>query len=283
MKGLLLHCGASAITRSELAVLPVPEPMGPRHHIRPFIEDVELITDELFRIGMPVKDEGFGVTVGDDGVPRQFFGLMEVEADGVRDHGIMVGVRGSYNQTLPRGVAIGSRVLVCDNLSFSGEIEIKTKQTLDIDSRIRQLLSEAFDGVPGLVRNQDKRFDQYREIRIGQTVGNSLLTDLLRQGVLTSQQLATAIKEWDEPRHPEHAENGWSVWRLHNAVTEAIKPNGRGNAVRRNWARTITLTSVLDAEVQRRVENQALRNHQRIVNQDGQTVGMLREPWRLTR
>nr|MBS0019438.1 hypothetical protein [Gammaproteobacteria bacterium] len=48
----------------------------------------------------------------------------------------MVGLRGSYDQTLPRGLAVGSRVFVCDNLAFSGEVTIKTKQTTFIGQRL---------------------------------------------------------------------------------------------------------------------------------------------------
>lgn len=249
MKGLMLHCGAEAIDRDTLGSLRLPQPKGNRHYIRPFIEDVDMIDDLLYDVGMPIKDEAFGVTLDDEGMPKQFFGLLEVGSD-KDDHGLMVGLRGSYDQTLSRGIAVGSRVFVCDNLCFSGEIEIKTKQTLDIDRRIGSLLRDAIEDVPSLVQRQDNRFEQYRLTRIGQTVGNSILTDMVRTGVLNASQIGRALTEWDKPSHDEHAEDGWSLWRLHNAVTEALKPtNGANNALRRNWDRTIKLTEMLDGAV----------------------------------
>lgn len=252
MNGLLLHCGAEALDRDTLASLRMPKPMGTRHAIRPFIEDVDTIDSLLYNIGMPIKDEAFGVTVDEaTGLSKQFFGLLEVESD-KHEHGLMVGLRGSYDQTLARGIAVGSRVFVCDNLAFSGEIEVKTKQTLNIDARIKELLKDAIYEVPEMVSKQDGRFERYKLARIGQTVGNSLLTDMVRTGVLNASQIGRALKEWDKPSHEEHAEDGWSLWRLHNAVTEALKPtNNNANALRLNWGRTIGLTEVLDAAQQR--------------------------------
>ena len=46
------------------------------------------------------------------------------------------------------------------------------------------------------------------------------------QGAFTAAQLGRAIQQWDEPSHPEHAEDGHTVWRLFNAATEALKPTG---------------------------------------------------------
>jgi hypothetical protein len=258
MNGLMLHTGAKALSgRDELASLPVGKPMGSRHAIRPFIDDVMTVTEQLAKIGMPVVNESFGVTRGEDGVPKQFFGLMECKDERTyteRDHGLMIGLRGSYDQTLPRGMAIGGRVFVCDNLCFSGEITVKTKQTLDIDARIADMLRDAISRVPQFVAHQDRRFDNYKHVEIGQTVGNSMLTDLVRIGALNASQIGVALKEWDNPRHAEHAQHGWSLWRLHNACTEALKPaNKDTNAVQRNWGRTIQLTDMLDREVEHRL------------------------------
>jgi hypothetical protein len=250
MNGLMLHCGAKAINKAELATLPLAAPMGPRHAIRPFAEDVEIVTDRLTALGLPIAQEAYGVTKDADGTPKQFFGLIEVEDGDDRGHGVMVGLRGSYDQTLPRGLAIGSRVFVCDNLAFSGQVTFKTKQTLDIDARIRAMLETAVNQVPAMSAAQDKRFESYRHIEVGQTVGNSMLTDLVRKGVINASQIGVALQEWDSPRHAEHAEDGWSLWRLHNAVTESLKPsNADTNAVQRNWGRTIGLTEYLDEAV----------------------------------
>lgn len=80
--------------------------------------------------------------------------------------------------------------------------------------------------------------------------GDHYLMELVRNGALTPSVLGTALREWDQPRHEEHAEQGYSVWRLHNAVTEAIKPTpSRQDALGATWQRTRKLTSFLDEKI----------------------------------
>lgn len=70
---------------------------------------------------------------------------------------------------------------------------------------------------------------------------------MVRRDILNPSQLGKAIAEWDTPSHAEHAEQGFSIWRLQQAVTEAIKPsNPDRNAIPATWNRTIKLTGFLD-------------------------------------
>jgi hypothetical protein len=55
------------------------------------------------------------------------------------------------------------------------------------------------------------------------------------------------LQEWDEPSHEEHAEDGYSMWRLYNAITEAIKPINRDrNAVPATWDRTMQIDPLFE-------------------------------------
>lgn len=251
MKGLMIHCGAQGVDRAELAQLPVPKAKGPRHVVRPFIEDVEMVTDYMKTEGIRIKDEAFGVMYkkGTD-VPVRFFGVMQVHIKGFgrdKDYGLLVGLRGSYNQSLPRAIAVGSRVFVCDNLAFSGEVEIKTKQTLNVARCMPRLLQEAIAQVPYMAEHQSRRFEAYHNVTIEQQAGDATLVELVRLGVLNPSQMGKAVNEWDAPSYEQHAAEGLSVWRLQNAVTEAIKPaNEERAAIPTAWRRTQTLTGVLD-------------------------------------
>lgn len=251
MPGLMLHAGANAIDRMNLAALPIPQPRGSRHFVRPFIDDVELVTDYLAHVGLTVKDEAFGVKFKDE-APTQFFGVMEVTPKVLEgefipgDFGLMLGLRGSYDESLPRGLAVGSRVFVCDNLAFSGEVTVRTKQTLNVNKRIPALLQRAIGEVPALVSAQNRRFEAYKNTTFQPRWGDAALVEMLRLGVLNSNTIQRAVKEWDEPSHEEHLEGGRTVWALHNAVTEAIKPTeGRANILPA-WDKTTKLTKFLD-------------------------------------
>lgn len=247
---LILHCGAGAIDINELRELPVPAPMGNRHVIRPFHEDVDLIKERMENLGAYVEEEGFGVKWKGD-FPAQFFGLMAVRFSGIEtddSYQVLVGLRGSYDQSLPRGIAIGSRVTVCDNLAFSGEIEVKTRQTTNINSRIKGFIGSALDQLPLLVEHQQMRFDKYRSMVLDPVEADAILVELVRRGAIVPSSLGRIINEWDHPSHPEHEEQGMSVWRLHNAITEGSKPMSTEKfAVPQIWGRTQIMTRFLDS------------------------------------
>lgn len=252
--GLLLHAGAHAITRDDLAALPLPAARGPRHVIRPFIEDVELVDTFLKRSGFTIKEEAYGVKTGNDNLPTQFFGAIEIRSTALSGEylpaepfALTVGIRGSYDQTLPRGLAVGSRVFVCDNLAFSGEVSVYAKQTTNIGARIAGLLEAAVAEVPVLAEHQTKRFEAYRNYSITKFKGDAILVECVRLGILNPSDIGKAIAEWDEPSHPEHATEGKTVWTLFNAITEAIKPANTDRAhVLSAWNRTVPLTQHLD-------------------------------------
>jgi hypothetical protein len=249
MNGLILHAGAQAIDRFALGQLPQPKPLGPRHNPLPFAEDVRLVTEELAQHGLVSTDEAFGVTYTKDGDPARFFGVLELASERT-DHSLVVGLRGSYDQSISRGLAVGSRVFVCDNLAFSGEVTYQTKQTTHIADRLPRMIAEAALKVPALAELQNVRFDKYRLAEIKPRWGDAALVELVRREVLNSQTFLRAVQEWDQPSHEEHAEDGFTAWRLHNAVTEAIKARDpeRPNVLP-VWDRTIKLTRFLDEVV----------------------------------
>lgn len=255
--GLILHCGASSIDRAGLAALPLPAARGARHVIRPFVDDVELIDRFLGDNGFNVVSEAFGTKTDKKGFPSQFFGAMEIRpkaiegvylpANSDKDFALTVGVRGSYDQSLPRGLALGSRVLICDNLAFSGEVSVYSKQTTNIGSRIEGLLAAAVAKVPALADVQTKRFDAYRNYTLSQTKGDALMIECVRMGILNPSDIAKALREWDEPSHVEHAAQGRTVWQFFNSITCAIAPTNPDRPhLLSAWQRTVPLTKFLD-------------------------------------
>lgn len=252
--GLCLHAGAHRIDRDGLAALPLPAARGPRHVIRPFIEDVELVSNFLDRSGFAIKDEAFGVKTDKDNQPSQFFGALEIRQKALsgeylpaESFALTVGIRGSYDQTLPRGLAVGSRVFVCDNLAFSGEVSVYAKQTTNIGARIAGLLERAVAEVPAMAALQEKRFEAYRNYSLSKVKGDAILIECVRQGILNPSDIGKAIAEWDNPSHAEHATEGKTVWTVFNAVTQSVKPaNTDRPHILPAWERTTKLTEFLD-------------------------------------
>jgi hypothetical protein len=220
---LLLHCGAEPLTRSAIDLLPTPAPLGRHHNPVPYGDFIDLTTQALRQVGLQIVEEQYGALK--DG--NRFFGLMQVapvQALAANDDfGLMVGLRASHDQSLARGLAIGSRVFVCDNLCFSGDVTINTKQTTHIQDRLPGMVYDAVQTVPGHFELQEQRFGAYKEMELKPRWGDAALVELIRRDVLSGSALAKALKEWDTPSHEEHEQYGHSVWRLMQSVTEALK------------------------------------------------------------
>ena len=233
------------INRNELNLLPTPEALGRFHQPLGFGEYVDDVYESLDLLGLEVRNEEFEVTHDNN----RLFGALEVglkEGDLItsEEWKVLVGLRGSHDQSVQRGLVIGSQILVCSNLCFSGNIaNINTKQTTNIRSRLPSLIRNAVEYIPELAHLEEQRFDAYKHLELKPRVGDAGLVELYRRGAFTNAQLARAINEWEEPSYDAHtfADAGAvtrSGWRLFNAATEALKPatessNADSNALTR--------------------------------------------------
>ena len=117
MEGLLAHTGTQLVTRDQLVQVITPEPTATFKPV-PHIQLVNAILETLsFRHINVVKDE---YAVSEDGM--KLFGVMELETlgDGFR---FSLGLRNANDKSMRLGLVVGIRILVCDNLAFSGDYE----------------------------------------------------------------------------------------------------------------------------------------------------------------
>ena len=218
----------SLLSRSQLHQLPVPAALGRYHHPVGFGPFADLVTQRLERVGFEINAEEYAV----DHAGQRLFGLLEVaplegEYISAKDWALQVGLRGSHDQSIPRALTLGSRVLVCSNLCFHGDLGVfSTRQTLNVWERLPSLLESALTQLPQMAQRQQQRVERYRLMPLRPRHGDAALVELHRRGALSSAQLGRAISEWDTPSHEAHAEDGHTVWRLFNAATVALKPSG---------------------------------------------------------
>lgn len=217
------------MTRAQLYGVPTPPPAGRFHRPIPFYETVDQVELELKNIGLRIATEEH--IVGHEG--NRHFGLlglapMEGELIKADDWDLFLALRGSHDQAVPRGIALGRRVMVCSNLMFGGDIAtLSTKQTLYAGTRVRQMIREAVNLVPELAEAEERRVARMIDYQIKPRVGDAALIEIFRRGGLTAAQLGRAVQEWDRPTYDAHAEHGYNVFRLEQAVTEAAKPTGQ--------------------------------------------------------
>lgn len=235
---LCLHAGAELVSREAVDAVITPqatETWTPVSHG----SLVDAVENSLAGSGLAVVDRAFALTKGGD----RLFGLLTLGNDNDGgDYAVTIGVRNSHDKKFPVGLAVGSRVFVCDNLAFSSEVVIKSKHTRWIHDRLPRLVA---DGVAGLVQHrhvQAKRIECYKELEVrNQAHLHDVVLKAYRAQAIPATAIAKVIEEFEEPRHPEFRD--WTGWSLFNAFTEVLKPFGELQR------RTQRLHGVFDAEV----------------------------------
>jgi hypothetical protein len=221
---LILHAGANAATREQIARVATP----PRTTTWVPIPHDRLLTGvqtSLERAGLHVVSEAHGLTR--DGA--RYFGLLQVaNGQDAEDFGLVVGLRNSHDKSFPAGLVIGASIFVCDNLSFSGEVRLARKHTAHVERDLPQLVDRAVGRLGDLRRSQEQRFAAYKASEFSDGQAHDLIIQALDARVVPVTKLPDVLREWREPRHPDFRQ-GKTGWRLFNAnVVELImwRPGG---------------------------------------------------------
>ena len=157
MPNLLMHQADAYVPRSKVENTPTPSSTRswrPIPHTR-LLETVEA----------NLKDKGFFITSQSHGLSHnhnRYFGLLEIRSsDEAEDYRSIIGVRNSHDKTFPAGVVLGSCVIVCSNLSFSGEISLSRKHTRFIVRDLPELVHQAVDKLLSLRIAERNRITRY--------------------------------------------------------------------------------------------------------------------------
>jgi len=216
---LLLHCGSDFVSRAELGRVPTPSSTRTWQPI-PHFQILQEVINALPRYDMRVVSEAHGLT--HDG--NRFFGLLEI-ANGSShpDYSRVIGIRNSHDKRFPAGLVLGNQVLVCDNLSFSGEIKVARKHTPMIVHDLPHLIDDAVCRIHCGWTEQDRRIERYREHRMSDPAVHDLTIHALDRGVICGSQVPKVLQEYREPRH--EAFRPRTLWSLFNTFTEVLKGN----------------------------------------------------------
>lgn len=246
MSSLLLHCGANRVTEAEIRAVETPEPTETWHPI-PHDFLIDTVQEHLWAGGLEVQDAEYGLfhnsksgAFGD----RMFAVMTLVGANAVMaDWQLTVGLRNSHDKSFSAGFAVGSRVFVCDNLAFSGEVSIARKHTRYIMDDLDRLVAEAMGRMGDMRVHQQQRIGAYRESRLSDMQVHDLLIRSVDAGVMANSYIAKVLEEWREPRHEEFEPR--TAWSLFNCYTEVFKATNPLDLS----ARTTRLHGLLDVAV----------------------------------
>ena len=238
---LLLHCGASKVSRAQVFETITPNPTEtwqPIAHGR-LLHQVERA---IGGGNLQVVEEAFALSADH----ARFFGLLQVSRveEDSSEYAFVVGLRNSHDRRFTASLAVGAQVFCCDNLSFSGEIVVARKHTTFIERDLPSVAARAIGQLSAQWGNQDQRFAAYKATGIKDATAHDLIVRLLDVQAIRTTQIPYILKEWRHPRHEEFADR--NAWSFFNAITQANIDTGAG--IWKTPARTQALHAILDQE-----------------------------------
>ena len=218
MNGLYLHCGSAPTELTNINNAFTPQATGTHHPIShsDFLETVEKGLDG---VGLNIDKRSYGLSHDDN----RMFSLFELSREGGENGTFknVLGIRNSHDKAFSAGLVCGSRVFVCDNLAFSGEIKMNRKHTTNIMRDLPNLVYHMIGQVVDGWLNQEARYEGYQATNLDQSGADEIIGAALRNESLPPSKHRKVLNEWNEPSHDEFKPR--TAWSMFNAFTEVMK------------------------------------------------------------
>lgn len=223
---LMTACGDVRVEITDPRLDITPEPIGSRHHPMPHRVLIDSVMDTLNGSDYDVVQSVHALS-GANG--ERYFGMAEVRGkNAAGDFSTIMGFRAAHDQKYAVGLVGGSGVFVCSNLCFFGEVKLQRKHTAGMIGDLPNLVRDAVARLSVASSNQVTDFANMKQAKLKESWADSLMTKMVREGVIAPSTLGHVIAEYDKPSHDEFIEDGHNVWTLFNAVTETYKPRAEG-------------------------------------------------------
>lgn len=216
--GLMLHAGSHVATRADVLDSPTPDPTE-THFPIPHGTLVRTLQTHVESAGLTISSEEYGLWGDDDAMMFGVWGITNGESHD--DYQLTIGIRNSHNKMFAAGMAVGSRVFVCDNLAFSAEIVIARKHTRHILKDLDRMVAEATGRIGEARIRQDRRIEAYKGTDLSDSSVHDLVIRAVDAKVMANSYIAKVLGEWRSPQHDEFGPR--NAWSLFNSFTEVFK------------------------------------------------------------
>jgi hypothetical protein len=178
-------------------------------------EYLDMVLGVLEKKGLSVWKSEFALVQ-----TEQMFGILDLhlpEELYEKDMTLSIGLRNSINKSLAAAAAIGERVFVCDNLSFSGQITFSKKHTHKIEEELPLMLEEAIDTFTKDFIQDKRYFEHWKQTEISVPQATDFLVRMAENKALLTPAILEVRRAFVTPPYPEFKEK--NVWSLFNALT----------------------------------------------------------------
>jgi hypothetical protein len=204
------------VTREQLSTFATPTGTSTWRPI-PHAELASTLIDQLGQAGLGVRREQYAV--GKSGLA--LFGALDLEG-GNDSRAMALGFRHSNDKALAVQIVGGARVLVCDNLSLSGEKVALKKHSRGL--HLGQLIREGLQRWLGAYKRFEASIVEAEARELTDDEAKVKLFDLRYSGVLPVSIFDEAATNYFKAETLGYSDSApRTAWGLHNAATRAVK------------------------------------------------------------
>jgi hypothetical protein len=214
---LVLHTGGRLVTLDELKEYRPPPPERRWH---PVSHDTVLgtVKETLAEAGYEVRSEKLALNRSG----TRFFGTLDLATPIVTGVSLVVGIRNSTDKSFPLGFCGGSRVFVCDNLSFhGGDLMVKRKHTLNGARNFQAAIAQAVISLGQFKEMEAGRVKRLQERDLSSDKADSLILRSYAKGMISALDLPLVLREWQEPSLEDFRPR--TAWSLFNSFTTVLR------------------------------------------------------------
>jgi len=219
--------GDRTSSRTDLALVPTPSATHSWYPV-PHKVVADRAIDALQASGYLVRAERWVLSKKD----QRLFGVVDLSLPLARWDSpgggttVSLGIRSSYDKRLPLGIVAGSKVFVCSNLAFAGDISYKRKHTRHGLSDFQYQVESAIERLPQYQSRESQRIESWMKKELSVTQRDALILALIDTGVIGLRSIRAVLDEMKKPTFEDFS--GYpTVWSTFNLVTTALR--GRAN------------------------------------------------------
>lgn len=239
MNQLMVHAGGWSAKLEDLDGVAVPEETASYYPV-PYGRFVEEVKLHVPRFGLKVEREEYALA-REGG---QMFGVLTcTNGTEHRDYALAIGLRNSYDRSLSVGLVVGSRVFCCDNLAFSGEVQMARKHTAKVFRDLPDLIYQMLSKVKVMQQRLDTEIAGMKALTLASKDTHHLMVEAIRERVVPAATLPKLLNAWGYPTLEEFREK--TAWSLYNLFTDFVK----SRSPQRQIDGTLRLTKVFRREL----------------------------------
>ena len=192
----------------------------------------DLVLERLGWHGFDVTDQQLALSKED----QRFFGLFHVnhtkrgsyQSADKSQYSTVIGIRSAFDKSMAAGIAVGSNVLVCSNMCFSGEIVFNRKHTRYILQELPLIIDTALEQIPTMASQMDEDITALSRVTLSTAEADHVMMRSILEGVFPASYIGDVASEWRKPFHEEFTPR--NAWSLLNAFTYVNQDRRRGVA-----------------------------------------------------